>query len=336
MKRRVLIPLDPDPEPPADERTYYPITTVKGGLARGFTTEGLRTALNSLSNNPNGSYLMDETGQQVMLRLWENYDEHTAEAVNQSITLFTSAQQNDYRREGDASWIENEVCIGVLSVNGINPLGFYIRGGAQAPFHMVQVVVRILSPAFAEEEIKALHPDGEGPAYDHGFLAFIAWRIAMTLTMEDQTGVADFYNVSCAHGFTTFVDHRSIYGAAMRDAPPLCITLHTFGATGDSTNDSLNNAIWRKAGEPIRSDEDPWGIGEAVEEWEPKELPPIYKERRTSLHINLGGDFWVEETRCPMCAQRLIIHAPASMCPSGRPVGLTVKCGDCKSSFGWP
>lgn len=320
MKRKVLIPIDgEDPEPPAPKQTYYPITTVKAGLARGFTTVGLRTALNCLWNDPNGAYLMDEMGQQKMLHWWNAHDEHTAEALNQSITLFTVYEQNDW---GDSSWIENEVLIGVLSVNGINPLGFYIRGGAQAPFHMVQVVVRTLSPAFAHEEIHDLHPDAEGPAYDHGWLAFIAWRIAMTLTMEDQAGVADFYNVSCANGFTAFLNHRSV------DAP-LVMTLHTFGATGDSTDDSLNNAVWRQAGNELA-----WS--EAVEDHEPKELPPIYKERRTSLHINLGGDFWVEETRCPMCAQRLIIHAPASMCPSGRPVGLTVKCGDCKSSFGWP
>lgn len=330
MKRKVLIPIDgEDPEPPAPKPTYYPITTVKAGLARGFTTVGLRTALNCLWNDPNGAYHMDEMGQQKMLHWWNAHDEHTAEALNQSINLFTSTQQSDW---GDPSWIENEVCIGVLSVVGMNPLGFYIRGGAQAPFHMVQVVVRILSPAFAEEEIKAMHPDAEGPAYDHGFLAFIAWRIAMTLTMEDQTGVADFFNVSCAHGFSDFLDQRVARG----DHGSFLMTLHTFGATGDSTNDSLNNAIWRQAGNPINSEEDPWGIGEAVENHEPEELPPIYKERRTSLHINLGGDFWVEETRCPNCAQRLIIHAPASMCPSGRPVGLTVKCGDCKSSFGWP
>lgn len=327
MKRKILLSTE-DSEPP-ERKPTYPITTVKAGLARGFTTIGLRTALNNLSRDgalageTPRQMVMDSMKQEVMLRLWMGDDEHTAEAVNNPIHLITPIQQDE---EGDSSWIEQEVLIGVLSVQGLNPLGFYIRGGAQVPFHMSQVVVRTLSPAFASEEILELHPDNEGPALDHGWLAFIAWRIAMTLTMDDQESVAEFVNVKSTALFHEFML------TPVPSISPLVVSLHTFGASGESTDDSLNNAIWREAGDPVRSEEDPHPSRE-----EPMTvLPPIYKERRTSLHINLGGDFWVEETRCPRCAQRLIIHAPASMCPSGRPVGLTVKCGACKSSFGWP
>lgn len=319
MRRKILIPSSMH----TDKPTLYPISWGKAKQAAGFTTDGLQDALNSLN-----LALMRTENQEALIHLWTNDDRHTAEALENPITILTSTTPT-IGSEEDERWHEQEVLFAVLESMGNNALGFYIRGGAQAPFHLSQVVVRRLAPSQSAEAIKLLWPDGECPVSDHGWLAFMAWRIAMCLTMDDQEGVAQFVNVKCGTDvrFSVFVDHTY-------RMDPQVITLHTFGASGDSSEMTLNNAIWREADNPL-SDED-IGVVATVEEREPEALPPIYKDKRTTLHIDFGGDFWVQQTRCPKCAQRLIIHAPASLCPSGQPVGLTVKCASCKTSFGWP
>jgi hypothetical protein len=323
MKRKILIPIGGEDEAPPRPATYYPITRTKAIEAARFTTEPMRAALESF--NRAEPFTMSNPRQTTLLRMWEDGDAHRNMALDHPITLFTQSDSHE--------WIEQEKCFGVLEVRDRTPLGLFIRGGAQAPFHGPQVIVRALAPSVAQSWIENIHPDDEAPIWDHGFLAFLAWRITMTLTMDERDTAGFVFNVKSDTDWDEFL-HRP------RDSDPFTIRLYTHGATGESKPENhaaLTNRIWRQSENPIDFEEpdDLDGFGAILGEHR-RGLPPIYKERRTSLHINLGGDFWVEETRCPNCAQRLIIHAPASMCPSGRPVGLTVKCGDCKHSFGWP
>lgn len=329
MKRRILIPIpkDEDEEPRSEAASkVFPISASKAHEARCFSTESMGLALFAMSPSQHGTVL-DEVRLAALLNYWTSEDIHYTKSDENPILLFTNEDQ--YNAGNGSSWIDAEVCFAVMEVATMNPLGFYIRGGAQAPFHRPQVVVRQLAPSSAEREIATLH-DSEGPKHDHGWLAFLAWRIAMTLGMKNQSEAGALFEVSASGPYSAFLPHGPLNGA------PAAITLYTTDASGDSDDRVLNNAIWRPRGSPVpaaMSEDDPMPPAEAGQ---PKVLPPIYRERRSVLHIDLGGDFWVEETRCPECAQRLIIHTPASMCPSGRPVGLTVKCDDCKHSFGWP
>lgn len=327
MKRKILIPIPKDEDKAPPSGTYYPITRQKAIEAARFTTEPMRAALEWFKpHGPVSMATMSQPHQTTLLRMWENDEAHRTMALDHPITLFTQSDSHE--------WIEREECFGVLEVRNRTPLGFFIRGGAQAPFHGPQVIVRALAPSVAQSWIENIHPDDEAPIWDHGFLAFLAWRITMTLTMDERDEAGLVFNVNPKN---TVWDELLL---RPRDSDPFTIRLYTHGATGESDPENhaaMTNRIWRQSGNPIDFEEpdDLDGFGAILGEHR-RGLPPIYKERRTSLHINLGGDFWVEETRCPNCAQRLIIHAPASMCPSGRPVGLTVKCGDCKHSFGWP
>lgn len=265
---------------------------------------------------------------------------------------------------GDDGWgvTEQAIQIGVLWPQDRVPQGVFMRGLAWAPKHRMSVCLKTITPRDAHEfQAKLMNiPDAKEHLTDlahlpngvdqgnavHTRLSQVMHRLTGFVTncdanhagafgIEGESSALNDFLMSAhyerTHGETNLWEGR-IY------SPSRCLRA---GVSPDSEMNDRERRGW-EMGEAIfntvsdlttDSDEEPAPLGQ---DDLLSELPPIYKERRASLHINLGGDFWVEETRCPACSQRLIIHAPSSLCPSGRPAGLTVKCGDCKHSFGWP
>lgn len=60
-----------------------------------------------------------------------------------------------------------------------------------------------------------------------------------------------------------------------------------------------------------------------------KSIEPAYKDTRPLLTLDLGGDFWIEETRCKNCGRKVLVRLPLSQCATGRP-NSPYRCPDCK------
>lgn len=62
-------------------------------------------------------------------------------------------------------------------------------------------------------------------------------------------------------------------------------------------------------------------------------IEPCWKEQRPIIyHQRNRANYWVEETRCKSCGQRIIIHLNKAQCPNGAP-DVTIKCATCKIPF---
>ena len=65
------------------------------------------------------------------------------------------------------------------------------------------------------------------------------------------------------------------------------------------------------------------------------EIKPMWREDRPIIYFKktrVKNPFWIEETRCNRCGQRIIISLAKAQCPKGIPATL-VKCGSCKREF---
>ena len=62
-------------------------------------------------------------------------------------------------------------------------------------------------------------------------------------------------------------------------------------------------------------------------------IEPCWKEQRPIIyHQRNRAKYWVEETRCKSCGQRIIIHLNKAQCPNGAP-DVKIKCATCKNPF---
>ena len=62
-------------------------------------------------------------------------------------------------------------------------------------------------------------------------------------------------------------------------------------------------------------------------------IEPCWKEQRPIIyHQRNRAKYWVEETRCKSCGQRIIIHLNKAQCPNGAP-DVSIKCATCKNLF---
>lgn len=62
-------------------------------------------------------------------------------------------------------------------------------------------------------------------------------------------------------------------------------------------------------------------------------IEPCWKEQRPIVyHQKNRATYWVEETRCKSCGQRIIIHLNKAQCPNGAP-DVKIKCAACKVPF---
>ena len=65
------------------------------------------------------------------------------------------------------------------------------------------------------------------------------------------------------------------------------------------------------------------------------EIKPMWREDRPIIYFKktrVKHPYWIEETRCSACGQRIIISLAEAQCPTGIPATL-VKCGSCKREF---
>jgi hypothetical protein len=332
MKRKVLIPIN-DESPKRRTGGYNLQESARHALA-----------FEKVNYHPNKPILgfVDGADRYTEALDWGHVDGWGDEAVMKTVHAIAEIPMlGDIVIQQNSDWSETDeaIQIGVLWPNARVPQGVFMRGLGCAPKHRMKVCVKTVSPRAAhdfqaelmggeEERKNAVHT--RLSQVMHRLLAFVAncdVRDAGAFGIEGEEESLESFLRDC-------MVHEGAKWGGRVFAPARCQT--------DIVNTQPMRRGWAM-GEQIWTDNPaPWDAHPPAEEQESpaptvvREHPPIYKEKRTSLHIDLGGDFWVEETRCPSCAQRLIIHAPASMCPSGRPVGLTVKCGDCKHSFGWP
>jgi len=340
MKRKVLIPMN-DETPKRRTGTYNLQETERHALA-----------FEKVNYHPNKPILgfVDGADRYTEELNWGAVGCWGEEPVMQAVRAIAETPMlGDIVIQQNSEWSETDeaIQIGVLWPTDRVPQGIFMRGLGCAPKHRMKVCAKAISPRAAHEFQVDLMGGEEWDArvenrknavhtrlsqVMHRLLAFVAngdVGDAGAFGIEGEEECIEYLLAACR-----FYGGEGFSGRVF--APARC--------QKDIVNHTLSPQMrlgWAM-GEQIWTDNPvPWGGASPAEEESPaptvaREHPPIYKEKRTSLHIDLGGDFWVEETRCPSCAQRLIIHAPASMCPSGRPVGLTVKCGDCKHSFGWP
>ena len=338
MKRRILIPLDE--EPPKERRTgtYNEQERVRHELA-----------YEEVPYHPNKPIL-------GYVGLAERYTESadfgtlkmSTDAVVQVLHAIGETPALGEIVIDDTDWpiTDEAVQIGVIWPNGRVPRGVFMRGKGCAPKHRMEVCLKTIPPREAHEFQEALMDGDERKNAIHTRLSQVMHRLVAFAASGDVETHSSFGIEGTEHALSAFLADLTTGSGEEWNGRVYAPARHTgTHPQGEHTASALRRG-W-EMGEDIWTDNPtPWGGWPTMSEdfafedeavaARPQVLPPIYKEKRTSLHINLGGDFWVEETRCPSCAQRLIIHAPASMCPSGRPVGLTVKCGDCKHSFGWP
>lgn len=257
----------------------------------------------------------------------------------------------------DEAWCSSDKAflIGVLWPSERIPMGVFMRGSGCAPAHRMEVCMKSLSPREAHEFAGRLVVNRR-----------VAVHTRLSQVMNRLAGLATYlHHGNTAKLYPDLATPALSFGIEGLEEDLESFKTRTLCARGSDSWKAriFSPAICTEEEDPKHGDEYDIGFAlgeslftnrpldthhevedlaievntdEQVESLELHPLPPIYKDKRTTLHVNLGGDFWVEQTRCPRCAQRLIIHAPSSMCPDGQPVGLTVKCGDCKHSFGWP
>jgi len=335
MKRKVLIPINDD-SPKRRTGTYNLQESERHALA-----------FEKVAYHPNKPMLgfVDGADRYTENLGWGHVSEWGNEAVMRTVhAIAETPMLGEIVIQQNSEWADTDeaIQIGVLWPTDRVPQGIFMRGLGCAPKHRMKVCAKSISPRAAHEfQVELMGGEDERKNAVHTRLSQVMHRLLAFVANCDVGDAGAFGIEGEEESLESFLRDCMFHGGAGFSgrvfAPARCQTA--------IVNHTLSPQMRRgwAMGEEIWTDNPvPWGGASPAEEEESpvptvaREHPPIYKEKRPSLHIDLGGDFWVEETRCPSCSQRLIIHAPASMCPSGRPVGLTVKCGDCKHSFGWP
>jgi len=345
MKRSVLIPTGDEP-PERRTGTYNEQEAVRYDLA--FTAVDYHPAKPILG-------FVDLAHRYTESLNWGHFEMTHGGVVEMIHSIMESPALGEISIDNENGWVRTDeaVQIGVIWPKDRVPQGVFMRGQGCAPKHRMEVCLKTISPRDAHDFQSVLQGETEmvsAPKNNavHTRLSQVMARLIGFIANGD-------WDEGGAFGICGETENLAgLINSARSDASSPTIgwkgrlyAPQRFSTTSRRYADAIRrgwemgDAIWTNIPSEWDGETNEWeGFPRVVEHDENpfvvQELPPIYKERRASIHINLGGDFWVEETRCPKCAQRLIIHTPASMCPSGHPVGLTVKCGDCKHSFGWP
>ena len=263
--------------------------------------------------------------------------------MNQNPTLRIFLQPRDLSNDYDL--------IGVVqSTNGLSSFGIYIARNKEP--HQPQVCVELMTPAAATEASeRPNHWD-----FKHALLNQIVHRVAAVIFSDIEGhdfGAFGVYGTSTLTPrflITSDYDWQTIKENALRNVGRIDGEPYWKGSiqcprdasyTTDDHHSKDRGILWDELiyNVPAVSDADTHVYVEEEdtksvipEKWHT--IKPMWKEHTPIVYYNRNqaNQFWIEETRCKTCGQRIIVHLSKAQCPEGTP-DTTIRCSACKNDF---
>lgn len=165
-----------------------------------------------------------------------------------------------------------------------------------------------------------------------------AYGIAHNIEMADGSIMGELYEtlewkeISKIPDIHNEADHENFsWNVSITCPQPSDYEGNTSDTVGVLSTNKLHKALW-----PTSKTQT---IGEEIEELKKfhetkglamdRVVPPIHNDKRLPIKLDLGGNYWVEQSRCKNCGQRVIVHLPERKCSADGPPHGSWKCPDC-------
>jgi hypothetical protein len=241
--------------------------------------------------------------------------------------------------------------IGVVqSTNGLSSFGIYMA--KNKPPHQPEICVDLMTPATAA----AITEDNGGFAFRHALLNQIVHRVAVCIFSAIEG--SDFgafgvyssgtYDPNEPFRINSGFDWQGIKQNAIEyDSKPFwqgivnCPRPTSVGPfTSTEKPRTVDKRIYANLYDTAHSDYHGADADTQVYVEEEDITPvihtikPMWKEHTAIVYYNRNqsNQFWIEETRCKTCGQRIIVHLSKAQCPEGTP-DTTIRCSACKNDF---
>tara|TARA_R110000803_G_scaffold112624_4_gene180959 strand:- start:1467 stop:2378 length:912 start_codon:yes stop_codon:yes gene_type:complete len=256
---------------------------------------------------------------------------------NPTLRIILQARKLDFEYE----------LIGVVeSTSGASSYGIYIAAGM--PPHQAHVCVELMTPA------EAVRSNADAFwQFRHALLNQIVHRVACAVFSDISASDFDAYGVFPDGEFSSKafpIGNDLDWCRLKRDAfdgsiwtgsihcPRGIAIAHQFDIGGPAfARSELYDACIYTDTSDLPNEADTEVYDEDADSVIPKRwatVKPMWQEHTPIVYYNRNqrNQFWIEETRCKTCGQRIIVHLNKAQCPEGTP-DTTIRCSACKSDF---